>query len=133
MGDPLSVTASVIALVGVAGNILEGCLFLKDFAKNAKNAPNYILALAEELNTLEAAIKSFKNLVLVSWHNGYIISVDDYMPVLKQCLEIVDDLGRKIEGDIKAFKEGTGGLWDKLRTAGKKGVWMSNGDAWIWL
>ena len=120
MADPLSVTASVAGLIGLVGSILEGCLFLKNFAKDAKNAPKDISNLAIELSTMETAVKTFEALVMDYWSKGYITSIDDYTPALKQCLGIVDDMSLSIKTDVAAFKDGSGGCWNKLKAAGKK-------------
>ena len=120
MADPLSLTASIIALVGLAGNILEGCSFVRSFAQDSKNAPRDMIILSTELATLEKATGTFENLLMESWRSGYIISTSDYTPVLEQCLITVDDIKKKIRGDVAVFKDGVGGYWDRLKAAGKK-------------
>jgi hypothetical protein len=120
MTDPLSLTASVTALIGLAGSILEGCLFVKNFAKDVKNAPREILALAGELDTLESAVRTFEHSIMDSWRNGYIKSIEDYMPALEQCLEVVMSLKQEIQPEAGVFKDGGGGRWDKLKAAWKK-------------
>jgi hypothetical protein len=95
MAEVVGLTVSVVALVGLVGNILEGCLFIKTFAQDAKNSPRDMLTLASQLATLETAVQAFENLVMKSWRNGYITCIDDYIPALEQCLSVVEDLKQK--------------------------------------
>lgn len=120
MTDPLSLTASVTALIGLAGSIIEGCLYITNFAKDVKNAPREMLGLAGELATLETAVRTFENLVMDSWRNDYITSIEDYVPALEQCLEIVVSLKQKIQPEAGVFADGGEGRWDRLKAAWKK-------------
>jgi len=120
MAEVVGLTASVVALGGLVGNVLEGCLFLKTIAQDAKNAPRDMLTLSTHLATLETVLQNFESLVIDSSQNGYIRSVNDYIPVLDECLSIVEGLKQRIKGDVAVFKDGSGGYLDKLKAAGNK-------------
>lgn len=64
-------------------------------------------------------MRSFENLVMESWRNEYITNTDDYVPVLQQCFNAVDNVKQKIIGDVTVFKGGKRGYWDRVKAAGK--------------
>ena len=53
MGDPLSVTASIIAVLQLTSEVIEFCLDLA-------NAPKAILSLKEEVESLQLLLKQLK-------------------------------------------------------------------------
>jgi hypothetical protein len=66
----------------MAKRIIDGYLYVKNFEKDVKNAPREMLRFTSELPTLETAVWLFQNLVMDSWRNDYITSLEDYLPAL---------------------------------------------------
>ncbi len=60
MADPLSVTASIIAVIGVAGEVAKGLRRLKA----AKDAPEGLQDLLEDFAQLEMVLNGIKSAVL---------------------------------------------------------------------
>jgi hypothetical protein len=52
MGDPLSITASISGLIGLSGQILTSLNDLYTLGKSAKNAPDSIRRLLEEMEEM---------------------------------------------------------------------------------
>lgn len=53
--DPLSVTASIVGILGAAGKVAE---LLRFIISTAKDAPQVVAALACEINEVQAALSS---------------------------------------------------------------------------
>lgn len=118
MSDPFSIAAGVVGLVGLSGQIFSGCLFIKSFLEDVKNAPKDIAALKAELETLSAATKSFDRLVNECARDGLSIADNDYTPALKQCLDIINDLQTYVSSEVSKFADGK--RWrDRVKSAVK--------------
>ena len=60
MADPLSITASIVAVIGAAGGITK----ILGKIKNLRNAPNELLALFNEVSDLQIILKDLQHYIL---------------------------------------------------------------------
>jgi hypothetical protein len=123
MAEPLSVSASVAGLLGLTGQLLSGCLYLKDFYNDAKNSPKEILSLATELDALSDVVQDTSN-CLNGLPQGSIIA--NYEPTIKQCLEVIHDM----KAELNVYSTKLGGAkrsrwWTKVEYASKKKAFSS--------
>jgi len=59
--EGLAAAGGVIAVVSLAGQVLEGCSYLKDIFDKAYTAPNEIRLLANELTIIQNIVRSTPN------------------------------------------------------------------------
>lgn len=56
IGEALGVAGSVAGLAGLAGQLLQGVLFLHEFFESIKDVPKHITELKVELNALKSIL-----------------------------------------------------------------------------
>lgn len=119
MSDPFSLAVGVAGLVGLSGQIFSGCVFIKSFLEDVRNAPKSIAALKAELETIAAAAKSFDQLVSECAPNEeQWITTEEYAPALNQCLDVINGLQKYIADEVARFAGGKRWL-DRVKSAGK--------------
>jgi hypothetical protein len=121
MAEAIGLAANLAGLIGLAGQLLEGCLFVKDFLEDIKSAPQEIKTLSEEIGILSSAARSTTRLIERLKEPGLTIDQAEYEPALRQCIRTVQILGQEVEGYVKKGS-GDGGMkwWDKMKVASKK-------------
>jgi hypothetical protein len=98
MAEAVGLAASVGGLVGLMGQLLEGCIFIKDSVRDAKNAPQEIKLLSEEVDILSSAARNTKRLMEQMKVSGLAIDEAEYEPALRQCIRAVEVLGKQLRG-----------------------------------
>ena len=88
MADPLSITASVIAIIGAA----EGVTKIFEKLRNIENAPSELLALFNEVADLTLVLRSVQNFIRSQNAHGPQISQDQ----LQHLSELVDKAKNKV-------------------------------------
>ena len=116
MADPLSITASIVTLVGVADAIVKS--FQK--ARNLRNAPCEVLALYNEVKDLR---------VVLDDATGCISEIDETSTAVTRRLRHMDHLVKKAKEQMLGLDEiiqrrilKSGSLDDEFQVSGKQ--WM---------
>ena len=136
MAEALGFAASAAGLVGLAGQLFNGCMFVKGFLDDAENAPEDIRALHKEIEILAAAAQDASRIFKEVGRSGGGIdnSVDEdgvenapttfsssqYQQALEQCIDTVTTLGKKIESEVQKFGGKHAKLWDRMKAATRK-------------
>jgi len=63
MAEPLSLGASVLAFIGLAGQVLQGCDYICDFVNSVQEASGDITNLQVELRSFKVAVLGFQTLL----------------------------------------------------------------------
>lgn len=100
--DPLSITASIIAVIGAAGRASEGALFI---IRVWKAAPDEILAIVNELSDIQLVLRSANDTLNLT-------SSADKIPFLGE--ECSSGLVRMLNRAQEALQELAELLYDKL-------------------
>ncbi|KAL9571976.1 hypothetical protein ACKAV7_003965 [Fusarium commune] len=102
MSDPLSVTASV---VGIVGALLHGSKRLYEFIDSLQNAPKDIAALSTDLRALYEILAHITNIQdRLSSHLDLCVSLK---APLENCLNIFDEFTTLLQGFIQTSRDGT--------------------------
>ncbi|KAF5642274.1 white collar 1 [Fusarium tjaetaba] len=102
MSDPLSVTASV---VGIVGALLHGSKRLYEFIDSLQNAPKDIAALSTDLRALYGILAHITNVQdRLSSHLDLCASLK---APLENCLEIFDEFTTLLQGFTETSRNGT--------------------------
>ena len=136
MAEALGLAASVAGLVGLAGQLFNGCMFVKGFLDDAKNAPEDIRAIHKEIEILAAAAQDASRIFKEVEISGGCIdnrvnddgvenaptnfSNSQYQQALEQCIDAVTTLGKIIESEVQKFGGKHAKLWDRMKAATKK-------------
>ncbi|KAG7436988.1 White collar 1 protein [Fusarium oxysporum f. sp. raphani] len=102
MSDPLSVTASV---VGIVGALLRGSKRLYEFIDSLQNAPKDIAALSTDLRALYEILAHITNIQdRLSSHLDLCVSLK---APLENCLSIFDEFTALLQGFTQTSRDGT--------------------------
>jgi hypothetical protein len=63
MTYPLSLGASTVAFIRIAGQILQGCQYIYNFVDDVREAPNDLLYFKTEIKGFRAAILGFQRIL----------------------------------------------------------------------
>ncbi|SCO84275.1 uncharacterized protein FRV6_08402 [Fusarium oxysporum] len=102
MSDPLSVTASV---VGIVGALLHGSKRLYKFIDSLQNAPKDIAALSTDLRAFYEILAHLTNIQdRLSSHLDLCVSLK---APLKNCLNVFDEFTTLLQGFTQTSRDGT--------------------------
>jgi hypothetical protein len=113
MADPIGLGASVIAFIGLTGQVLQGCRFIQTILNDIDDAADDLRNLRTEVNLFELTVDGFKRALVDIADSG--ISQDQTAAVqiaLDYAEEAVSDLLKFIAKHKKL-----GSKWSKIRLA----------------
>jgi hypothetical protein len=121
MTEILGTAASLAGLLGLCGQILQGCLFLRDLIEGARDAPEDVRLLLSELEILSTAVNSTKDVFEQTSQWSLAINVNAYEAALKHCLELFSTLTTRVMGDSNALNSGSRlNWWRQMGIASRK-------------
>jgi hypothetical protein len=103
MTDPLSITASIAGLIGLSGQILATVNSLYAFGKSAKNAPQSIGRLKEEIEDMNGIFCQVQLFILgtgkkqPSQNRLTMISVHHLVSTLSGCVLVCSNLNKYLD------------------------------------
>jgi hypothetical protein len=97
MAEAVGLAASVAGLVGLAGQVLQGGLFIQKFFDDVRNAPAEVQDLKDELDLFTFIAKDTKKLFETARDDGVPVSFAAFEQTLERCGNIVKDIGLKLE------------------------------------
>lgn len=119
MAELLGLGASVLAFVGLAGQMVQGASFLATFFGDMKDAPEDVQMLAVQLKTLGTILQS---LDVESVDDGEDEALERIAEALACCKPWIDKLNTLIRrhNTPDMFVAGRVKLWSRMSTAFKK-------------
>ncbi len=102
MAEAIGVAASIIAVVGLAGQVIQGCQNIKAWVGNYNSAPKDVQDLIQELNSIEESRKVTDMIRATIDRQEIDIQL---APALQQCLDVVRVLRRYIVDADMVFRE----------------------------
>lgn len=104
MAEALGLAASVIAVVGLAGQVLQGCQNIKSWVGDFNSAPKDIQLLMRELDSILESAKIAERL----GKDGDANLQAHLEPALRLCLDAVDEIRKKIaDANLKFSQAGS--------------------------
>jgi hypothetical protein len=97
MAEAVGLAASVAGLVGLAGQVLQGGIFIQKFFDDVRNAPAEVQDLKDELDLFTFIAKDTKKLFETARDDGVPVPSAAFERTLERCGNIVDDIGLKLE------------------------------------
>jgi hypothetical protein len=64
MAEAIGLGASVVAFIGLAGQVIQGCQYTHTILDDVKNAPDDIRSLHTEINLLDRTLETFNHEVI---------------------------------------------------------------------
>lgn len=101
MAEPLSLAASVIAVVGLAGQVVQGCQALRTLVGDFNSAPKDVQDLMRELVIVEDSAKTAELLGKKSDAN----LEAQLEPALRLCFDAVEAIRTRIADADLAFRD----------------------------
>jgi hypothetical protein len=102
MAEAIGFAASIIAVVGLAGQVIQGCQNIKAWVGDFNSAPKDIQHLIQELNSIEESAKITEILRTKIVRREVDLQLD---PALQQCLDAVQELRKHIVDADNVFQE----------------------------
>lgn len=116
MAEVLGVVSSVAGLIGLSGQILEGCLFAKSFFDDAKHSPKDVQTILNELEIVRSIAEKTRVLFEQAHNSQALVNECHYEPPLKQSFETVTRLGDKLtEVSRKMGAKGSLRWWEMMK------------------
>jgi hypothetical protein len=79
MTDPLSLGASAVAFVGLAGQVLQGCQYICNFVDDVHDAPDDLHYFKTEINGFRAAVLGFQRILQRFEHSANLETVAEHI------------------------------------------------------
>jgi hypothetical protein len=95
MAKAFALGATVVSVLGFAGQVLQGCLEIRTLLNNLEDAPVYITDLKSILTIFEASLTNLK----------LILSEDNAGAELRPALEYGDKCIRNLEGTLRKLRD----------------------------
>ncbi|KAK5320618.1 hypothetical protein LTR93_006830 [Exophiala xenobiotica] len=109
----MDIAGTVIGVVGLTGQILQGCNYICDFLRHAKDAPDSIRVLHTSVRNLIDVVGVVMNMAQNSDQQSNSMPASTYhLATLTECKSVVQDL----EAFVRRFKTGKG-TWQKFSWA----------------
>ncbi|OBT81329.1 hypothetical protein VE02_10119 [Pseudogymnoascus sp. 03VT05] len=102
MAEAIGLVASIITVVGLAGQLIQGCQNIKAWVGNFNSAPKDIQNLIRELNSIEESAKITNTLRIKIDRREVDLQLT---PALQQCLDAVEELRKYIVNADVVFQE----------------------------
>ena len=93
MAETVGLAASIVGLIGLAGKLTEGCIYLRSFFEGVKNAPEDVQLIYNELEILLGASKAIETRLEAGVLDG-MLQEAEFRPALEQCVRTVETLGK---------------------------------------
>jgi len=127
MAEALGFAASIIAVFGLAGQVIQGCQNVKTFIGDFKNAPKDIQDLILELDAIEEAAK-VTDMLRIKTASGAM--EHSLATALQGCFDAVQELRDCVSEKERVFGERGSSRrargWQHLKVVlGKKGIQAS--------
>ena len=118
--DGLSAAAGVIAVIGLAGQVLSGLRFLDQFLGNISNAPDFVQLLQREVSVLQTILKA-----VAEYDTQISASEGETILTLAPSIELCHYWVTKLEVLMKKCGPGSSGSrmkrrWESVKHALKK-------------
>ncbi|OBT60843.1 hypothetical protein VE03_09715 [Pseudogymnoascus sp. 23342-1-I1] len=102
MAEAIGLVPSIITVVGLAGQLIQGCQNIKAWVGNFNSAPKDIQDLIRELNSIEESAKITNTLRIKIDRREVDLQLT---PALQQCLDAVEELRKYIVNADVVFQE----------------------------
>jgi hypothetical protein len=118
MTDPLSLGATAVAFIGIAGQVLQGCQYICDFVDDVREAPDDLLYFKTEIRGFRAAVLGFQRILQQFEHSANLETVAEQIGLaLNSASLAINQLKTLIE---KYEHNGKWDWWRDLKIARKK-------------
>ncbi|KAK5206634.1 hypothetical protein LTR41_007627 [Exophiala xenobiotica] len=109
----MDVAGAVIGVVGLTGQILQGCTYICDFFHHAKDAPDSIQNLLTSVRNLNSVVSEIQTIAKHAHQESDTMSASSrHVAALNECKSVIQDL----EAFVSRFKTGKG-TWQRVSWA----------------
>ncbi|KAH8600010.1 hypothetical protein B0O99DRAFT_503967 [Bisporella sp. PMI_857] len=122
MAEAVALGASVVAFIGIAGQIVQGCISISAFIGDVKDTPSYLKNLRKEVKMMQSILEGFSR-HLKDLEDTGIPLCDEQLTkeALALSKEAVDDLSQMTSKYTQNIV-----TWSKFRFAMKKNSWQKS-------
>jgi hypothetical protein len=116
IAEALGLGANVVAFIGLAGQVIQGCQYIKTILDDVKDAPDDIRSLHTEINLLTRTLETFKNALVELSHSETHVEIGGEAKLaLDYCEEAIAGLLKSI---LKIKRPGS--KWGQIKFAFSK-------------
>jgi hypothetical protein len=120
MAEAAGLAASVAGLVGLAGQVLRGGLFIKQFFEDVSEAPDEVLDLRDELELFAFIVRDTEKLLQRASETRLSIDTTNFLRTLERCAQIVKDIRDRLVQCVGNAGENTSSWWKRLKVVSRK-------------
>jgi hypothetical protein len=99
MADAIGLGASVVAFIGLAGQVLQGCAYIREVVDNVQDADRDILTLRRDVHHFELTINSVRDLLNLLDNSGLPLKSNSHLLSVEAALST----SRKSVEDVQQF------------------------------
>lgn len=120
MAEAVGLAASVAGLVGLAGQVLRGGLFIQQFFEDVRDAPAEVLDLRDELELFACVANDTKTLLQRASETLASLDTSNFSRSLERCERILKEIGNKFTRYTVNKKHDKKLWWERLKVASRK-------------
>ncbi|RDW84327.1 hypothetical protein BP6252_01917 [Coleophoma cylindrospora] len=120
--EAVGAAASIAGIIGLTGQVMTGCLAIKEFVGDAKHAPAAVQALRDSIRTVQDATEHTKSCLEQIQRSGIMIAPSAYETAFKECLDTVIGLRSSLDKfGFGSQKRSMKAYWMRVAFALEKG------------
>lgn len=102
MADPLSLAAAAAGFVGLAGQLAQGVIKLKEIYSTVKDAPKDVVELCSKMESLRGVLEEVGDQIQQLSHDNIKFDTGTFRDVMTKC----ETSRYRIEAHVKRFGDG---------------------------
>lgn len=118
----LDVAGSIVGIVGILGQITQGCLFLDGLIRDIKDAPREAQHLKTELDHVTTSVTGLRRLYerIDESRTGSSNTTTDVVEALRYCDDVVSDLVDSLRKSLYTFEDHGSTISASARTSWRR-------------
>ncbi|EPE37154.1 hypothetical protein GLAREA_09317 [Glarea lozoyensis ATCC 20868] len=119
MAEAIGVGASVVAFIGLAGQVAQGCQYIRTLLDDIKDASEDVQSLRTEVKIFQLTLETFRNTLQELADSGVAVEADAHALATRLALSYSEEALELLQGLLAKTKD-TGRIWSKVRFASGK-------------
>jgi hypothetical protein len=119
MAEAIGLGGSVVAFIGLAGQVAQGCQYIGTLLDDIKDASEDLRSLRTEVKIFQLTLEIFRNTLQELADSGVAVEADGQALATKLALCYSEEALELLQG-LLARRKDTGRMWGKIRFASAK-------------
>jgi hypothetical protein len=119
MAEAIGLGSSVVAFIGLAGQVAQGCQYIRTLLDDIRDASEDLQSLRTEVKIFQLTLETFRNTLEEIADSGVAVEADGQALATKLALSYSEEALELLQG-LLARRKDTGRIWGKIRFASGK-------------